>query len=207
MTLSWWPTNYFIHCYVHPQLRYMHLPPILLSPWPSPAYSHLPLCFASVNISPFCFVPILSLPLILGCQHTSRIVHYSLPSPNHPDQARMNLSWVLLPQASTSHCSGEGTWMALCQSYHLARYRHSTITWTQWTLNPIHNWGVVQGNHYILVHNGNQTCRRTDSEQIHSRINQQLIAGHFGHEGLCQLHTKLKDIQSVRPTYIAKVFV
>ena len=28
-------------------------------------------------------------------------------------------------------------------------------------------------------------CRQIDCEQIRSRINQQLIAGHFGHEGLC----------------------
>ena len=27
-------------------------------------------------------------------------------------------------------------------------------------------------------------CRQIACEQIHSRINQQLIAGHFGHEGL-----------------------
>ena len=37
--------------------------------------------------------------------------------------------------------------------------------------------------------------RRIDCEQIHSRINQQLIAGRFGHEGLRQLRTKLKDTQ------------
>ena len=33
-------------------------------------------------------------------------------------------------------------------------------------------------------------CRRIDCEQSHSSINQQMIAGCFGHEGLCQLHTK-----------------
>ena len=30
-------------------------------------------------------------------------------------------------------------------------------------------------------------CRQIDCEQIRSRINQQLIAGRFGHEGLCIL--------------------
>ena len=33
-------------------------------------------------------------------------------------------------------------------------------------------------------------CRQIDCKQLHSSINQQLIAGHFGHEGLRQLHTK-----------------
>ena len=32
--------------------------------------------------------------------------------------------------------------------------------------------------------------RQIDCEQICNRINQQLIAGHYGHEGLCQLCTK-----------------
>ena len=42
--------------------------------------------------------------------------------------------------------------------------------------------------------------RRIDCEQIRSRINQQLIAGRFSHEGLCQLRTKLKETQC--ETYI-----
>ena len=37
-------------------------------------------------------------------------------------------------------------------------------------------------------------CRRIDCEQLRSRINQQLIAGSFGHEGLRQLRTKLVPI-------------
>ena len=39
------------------------------------------------------------------------------------------------------------------------------------------------------------TCRRIDCEQIGSRINQKLIAGRFGNEGLHQLHRKLFCMQ------------
>ena len=58
---------------------------------------------------------------------------------------------------------------------------------------------IVQ--HFFLFPNGNVLVRQVravlsllvgifDCEQIRSRINQQLIAGHFGHEGLRQLCTK-----------------
>ena len=40
-----------------------------------------------------------------------------------------------------------------------------------------------------------EECRRIDCEQMLSRINQHLIAGRFGHEGLRQLRTKVKDTQ------------
>ena len=39
-----------------------------------------------------------------------------------------------------------------------------------------------------------QGCTQIDCEQIHSSINQQLIAGCFGHEGLRQLCTNLKNM-------------
>ena len=45
------------------------------------------------------------------------------------------------------------------------------------------NDNVVEAHCYALQ------CRRIDCEQIRSRINQQLIAGRFGHEGLRQLRT------------------
>ena len=35
------------------------------------------------------------------------------------------------------------------------------------------------------------TCRRIDSEQLHSSINQQLIAERFGHQGLLQFCMQL----------------
>ena len=54
---------------------------------------------------------------------------------------------------------------------------------------PTYLNSVVEAHCYALQ------CRRIDCEQIRSRINQQLIAGRFGHEGLRQLLTKLKDKQ------------
>ena len=44
---------------------------------------------------------------------------------------------------------------------------------------------VVEAHCYAIQ------CRRIDCEQIRSRINPQLIAGRFSHEGLRQLRTKL----------------
>ena len=49
----------------------------------------------------------------------------------------------------------------------------------------------VQIDNVIEAHCYALQCGRIDCEQIRSRINQQLIAGRFGHEGLCQLCTKL----------------
>ena len=52
----------------------------------------------------------------------------------------------------------------------------------------------------ILVDNVAEThcyalqCRQIDCEQLHGGINQQLIAGRFGYEGIHQLHIKLKDL-------------
>ena len=45
-------------------------------------------------------------------------------------------------------------------------------------------YNVVEAHCYALQ------SKRIDCEQIRSRINQQLIAGRFGHEGLRQLRTK-----------------
>ena len=44
-------------------------------------------------------------------------------------------------------------------------------------------------NNVVEAHCYSLQCRPIDCEQIHSRINQQLIAGRFGHKGLRQLHT------------------
>ena len=51
---------------------------------------------------------------------------------------------------------------------------------------------------------GDGICRRIDCEQIRSRINQQLIAGRFGHEGLRQLHTKVYVFAHKQFTYTLK---
>ena len=48
---------------------------------------------------------------------------------------------------------------------------------------------VVEAHCYALQ------SRQIDCEHLHSSIYQQLIAARFSHEGLCQLRTKLKDIQ------------
>ena len=53
--------------------------------------------------------------------------------------------------------------------------------------NQVHINVVVEAHCYVLQ------CTQIDCEQIRSRINQQLIAGHFGHKGPRQLCTKLKD--------------
>ena len=53
----------------------------------------------------------------------------------------------------------------------------------------IKNYNVVEVHCYTLQ------CRRVDCEQICSRINQQLIAGRFGQEGLRQLRTKHRCTQ------------
>ena len=44
--------------------------------------------------------------------------------------------------------------------------------------------------HSAIIRNHVRLCRQIDCEQFRSSINQQLIAGCFGHEGLRQLHTK-----------------
>ena len=45
--------------------------------------------------------------------------------------------------------------------------------------------------------------RQTDCEQIRSRINQQLVAGRFGHKGLHQLCTKNICMQLMK-AFVAK---
>ena len=56
---------------------------------------------------------------------------------------------------------------------------------------------VVEGHCYVVKYS------RIDHEQWCSRINQQLIAGHFGHIGLCQLHAKLFCMQLTK-AYMAE---
>ena len=57
---------------------------------------------------------------------------------------------------------------------------------------------VVEAHCYALQ------CRRIDGEQLRSSINQQLIAGHFSHEGLRQLRTKLFCMQLTK-AFVAKM--
>ena len=66
-------------------------------------------------------------------------------------------------------------------------YRKTAVTATMYKSTPVHKHmcNVVEAHCYALQ------CRQIDFEQIRSRINQQLIAGRFSHEGLHQLHTKL----------------
>ena len=61
---------------------------------------------------------------------------------------------------------------------------YDSETWTMMKSN------VVEPHCYALQ------CRRIDCEQFCSRINQQLIAGRFGHEGLRQLRTKPKEVDT-----------
>ena len=57
--------------------------------------------------------------------------------------------------------------------------------------SSVYSSGVLYMCTICNVHEPILTCRGIDCEQIRSRINQQLIAGHFSHKGLCQLRTKL----------------
>ena len=50
-------------------------------------------------------------------------------------------------------------------------------------------YNVIEAHCYALQ------CRQIDCEQLRSSINQQLIAGHYSHEGLHQLRTKLNSTQ------------
>ena len=56
---------------------------------------------------------------------------------------------------------------------------------------------VVEAHCYFV------DIRRTDCEQTRCRINN-MIAGRFGHVGLCQLRTKLKKLQC-ETCYIANI--
>ena len=56
-------------------------------------------------------------------------------------------------------------------------------------LNEDAKCNVIEAHAPLLI-------RRTDLEQIRSRINNNLIAGHFGPVGLCQLCAKLYAVDN-----------
>ena len=66
-------------------------------------------------------------------------------------------------------------------------------------MHIMHRDNVVEAHCYAHQYS------RIDCEHIRSRINQQLVAGRFGHEGLRQQSTKLKDTQC-EIYFIAKVY-
>ena len=63
------------------------------------------------------------------------------------------------------------------------------MEWCSYTQEQCYGWHYY--NHVVEAHCYALQYRRIDCEQICSRINQQLIAGRFGHESLRQLRTKL----------------
>ena len=67
-------------------------------------------------------------------------------------------------------------------------YTHAHCSYSKFNVMILYRY---IGNDVVEAHCYALQCRQIDCEQIRIRINQQLIAGRFGHEGLRQLRTKL----------------
>ena len=77
------------------------------------------------------------------------------------------------------------TWTRSCILVHRAKCQSAALISSAMYIHTYTHIIIVEAHCYALQ------CRRIDCEQIRSRINQQLIAGRFGHECLHQLRTKL----------------
>ena len=70
--------------------------------------------------------------------------------------------------------------------------------WTIYVSSPMMQWPLICCIDIRLLRcTSCSSCRQTDLEQVHSRINNNLIAGRFGLVVLCQLRTKLRYSNSV----------